>query len=169
MIASLIFMSVGNNEDKRFNLVFSDINIGEDGPSKMLKPRLQGNDSKNQPYNIIADSAVQINQDSVELSKAIADITLSSGAWLSIKADKANANIKLKQVELIGNVNAFYDNGNEMRTERAFIDLNSGTIKGDMPITGQGEKGTIRANSFIVVDHGKKITFNGKVRVKIFN
>ena len=133
----------------------------------MLNARFDGLDEKNRPYTVTADMATQSDSDEdlIELELPKADITLEDGAWLALTARSGKYRQKSQILDLIGSVSLFHDQGFELRTEAARVDLARGVAEGNQPVQGQGSTGFIEAQGFRVLDRGARIIFTGKARL----
>lgn len=134
----------------------------------MSKPRYQGLDAKNQPFNILAERAVQRDMNTVELQQVSADLSTNDGRWLALTATGALYRTEAKLLDLSGGVSLFYDEGYEFRTDRVRLDVGAGTAEGEVPVEGQGPAGTLKADRFKVLDRGAILQFNGNVKVTLY-
>ncbi|MEQ8640794.1 MAG: LPS export ABC transporter periplasmic protein LptC [Alphaproteobacteria bacterium] len=131
---------------------------------RMANARYLGRDAKRRPFVVTAASAVQQPETSetlVMLERPAADITLEDGAWLAILADSGVYRENTEQLDLAGNVTLFHDQGYEMKTEAARIDLAAGTASGDAPVVAHGPAGVLHAQGFRMDDFGGGIHFTG--------
>lgn len=135
----------------------------------MVNPKFVGLDSKQQPYTVTARSANQDRPgaDLVLLDRPQADITLESGAWITVTALNGRYTQKEQLLDLMGDINLFHDSGFEFHTEQAEIDLANNTMSGDVPVTGHGPAGTIDSDGFMVLDHGQTVLFTGHAKLHI--
>jgi len=141
---------------------------GKPQPSAMIKPRYQGLDSHDRPFNIIAETATQPDQNTVILEMLSTDIVLDSGGWASMSADHGVYHVGTKLLELTGHVDMFYDGGYEFRTDAMQVDIGKSTAWGDNPVEGQGPAGILRAHRFKILDRGKVLLFNEAVKVNLY-
>ena len=74
----------------------------------------------------------------IELDSPQADITLQDGSWITVTANSGRFDRAAEQLSLDGDVNLFHDDGMEMRTELARVDLQESLAWGDQPVEGQG-------------------------------
>lgn len=144
----------------------------------MIKPRLSGNDSEGNPFVVTADRAVQDSHDShrAHLDHVEADLTLKSGTWLnatstmgelySVAAPHGKTNQRLFAY---GIVDVYSDNGYEMHTTAADIDMASGVIVGNRPANGQGPLGTFRSDRFRIERDSKMVYLYGHVHMTILS
>ena len=150
-------------------LGLSGLSIERPNDLSMLNARFSGYDKQNQPFVITADVANQAPEDenliTLELPKA--DLTLENGAWLALTASEGLYDRGAETLDLSGQVSFFHDQGFELHTETALIDLETGMASGTDPVTGHGYFGDIEAEGFQLFDRGERILFTGQSRVLI--
>jgi lipopolysaccharide export system protein LptC len=174
MLAFLVVMvgwiATYNSEEGSKRIVFTSASqVPENLQNIMENPRYQGLDAHNQPYNILADRATQIDENHLTLDVVRAEITEHDGTWIAINAKNGAIDIQNKQLQLTGGVEAFSDTGYTLRTDHAQVDINKGNAYGDSHIEGQGPVGTIQAESFEAEDRGQVVRFKGNVKVRIYH
>ena len=79
--------------------------------------------------------------------------------------DRADLNAGVLLMD--GGINAFTDQGYELHTKSAFVDLNKGVLHGHEPVTGQGPMGDISADEFHFDPDTKLLTLTGHVHMTI--
>lgn len=163
-IIGLIWAIIGNRTIDRFTLSYSTVDVGKQQPA-MASPKLQGVDEDQQPYTVTADKAVQQDADHVDLSNIQADISLKDGSWVNLTAARGAMNIVEKTIQLDGNVQMYHDSGVTFITDSAMVNVDNGLIRGNSQISGQGDMGTVRADSFIIWSKQKKLRFSGHVKL----
>ncbi len=168
VIALLVYTAVDNSTSDGARLVFSQMKAVGNIQNVMTNPYYHGLDKDNLPYSVLATQATQQDADTVLLENIKADMSTKNGQWLALHAGAGELKTSAKTLMLTKNVDMFYDGGYEFRSERAFVDINKGSASGDMPITGQGPMGTLRANRFSVLNRGEVIIFEGAVKVVIY-
>ena len=72
-----------------------------------------------------------------------------------------------RTLQLDGPINIFSDVGYEFHAETARVDLERSTAESDKPVHGHGPFGTLSADSFRLVDQGKRLLFKNNVRMTI--
>jgi len=134
---------------------------------RMISPRYQGTDKRGEPFAVTADSATKKNpqSDVIELEHPVADITVTQGNWMALKADYGVYREQDQQLDLIGGVDLFHDDGYEFETLAAHVNLANNTAQGDDPVHGQGPFGEIQSDGFRVYDKGARIVFTGKAHL----
>lgn len=163
----LIFALLPRQTDK---VSFAYERMGRiDNDLAMLKPRLTGADQSGNPFVITADAAIQQGADSrkVKLKKVEADLTLDKDRWLNANAAWGFVDMMKGALTLNGGIEVFWDDGYELHTERANVDLKKGIVHGPGEVTGQGPTGTLRADSFELDRNTKQITLRGHVHMTI--
>lgn len=115
-----------------------------------------GVDNKNQPYSLVAAQATKPSslQGIYDLVKPEGDITLKNGRWLDSKANYGRYDEAHKKLWLGGNVQIFRDDGYQMTTNEAQVNLNTNEAWGDKDVLIQGAMGTIRGTGFRFMNGG---------------
>lgn len=168
VISAMIYIASDNSGVESGRVVFSKIKTVIAMQNVMNKPYYQGLDKDNLPYTVIAEKATQQDSDTVLLETIKADMETKDGKWLALQSGEGVLKVKDKQLTLTKNVDMFYDGGYEFRTAEAYVDIRAGAASGDKPVQGQAPMGTLTADSFIVLDRGAVIKFNGSVRVILY-
>jgi len=147
----------------------------------MIDPKLTGIDSDGNPYVVTAEKAVQYAHEGGRalLKNVEADLTLKDGDWLNATAPNgvlytlhshdshgAKAKSDANQIlDLSGPISVFSDNGYEVHTTVAHIDMGAGIVRGPRYVRGQGPLGTFNADKFVFTFHGRQqARANGKAR-----
>jgi lipopolysaccharide export system protein LptC len=158
-----------NRERSGFNLTPTHADPKEVEQLTMVNPKFVGLDSKQEPYSVTARTANQDRPgaDLLLLDQPQADITLTSGAWITVTALNGRYAQKEQMLDLIGDINLFHDSGFEFHTEQAQVDLANNTMSGDVHVTGHGPAGTIDSEGFMVLDHGQTVLFTGRAKLHL--
>lgn len=136
----------------------------------MINARFNGFDDKEQPFTVTADMTTQRpgEKNRVELQKPKADITLQDGTWLALTAKVGYYDRETELLDLVGAVDLFHDQGFEVRTETAQVDLKQGIASGNDPVQSQGPSGTLTSEGFRVLDKGDTVIFTGKSKMILY-
>jgi len=136
----------------------------------MLNARYSGVDENNQPFSIAADLATQApdNEDIVELQHPKADIRTNEGDQVGLSARLGHYDRKGETLDLAGRVTLTHDQGFNVVTEAATVDLKEGSAAGDSPVTGDGPTGELQSEGFRLRERGQIIVFTGKSRLLIY-
>ena len=157
-------------DERQFTVGIADISPQQAENLSMLNARFTGVDRQNQPFNVTADMATQkqADDDMIELQMPKADITLDNGDWLSLEARLGHYERSTEILDLEGAVQLFRDDGLELHTESARVELNGNNAEGFEPIKGQGPFGTLSGEGFRVENGGANVTVTGRSRLLIY-
>lgn len=170
LILLLIMFSAFSPVEKKFKLLPSapEMVLNDNDSQKIQNPRFQGVDSQNQPYNIVADVAIQKTKDIFLLENITADITLHEEGWVSLSAKRGVLTLSQKTVDLSEDVHVFSEGGHEISTEFAHIDMKKNIVASEKAVHMQGPLGILNAQGFVSYQNDNKIVFVGPVHVKIY-
>ncbi|HJR22164.1 MAG TPA: LPS export ABC transporter periplasmic protein LptC [Dongiaceae bacterium] len=132
--------------------------------------KYDGRDDKGRPFSITADSASHVDGDDrhISLKKPLADITMSSGAYVALMANDGLLDRDSDIITLNGDVTLFHDNGLSFQTDSATINLKDKTAEGSDTVEGQNGDGELVSQGFRVLDDGDTVLFTGKAYMKIY-
>lgn len=134
---------------------------------KMSHPRYVGEDEKGRPFVVTGLEAIQDSPKApeVRLTAPKADLTQLNDAWVIVSAERGVYHRPQHQLVLDGSVAVFQDDGTELHTEHADIDLKAGSAQGDVPVRGQGPAGSLTGEGFELRERGRWILLKGKSTV----
>ena len=135
----------------------------------MMNARYFGTDDKGQPFSITAasiDESDTLSQD-VVLTTPQADISLTDGTWVMLGADTGVYHRDKENLDLTGDVNLFQDQGHELHTASASMDLAAGIAEGTEPVVSQGPFGQLQAQGFRFDKDSKTVTFTGPAKLRL--
>ena len=158
-----------NVESERFDIGLGVSELAADYADSlsMLNARFDGVDQEGRPFSLSADEASQPSSvnEIVDLSLPKGDITLNDGTWLALTARTGKFDRQGNTLDLEGEVSLFHDQGFELQTRTAAVDLEAGRAEGSDPVKGHGPFGQLLADGFRVEDHGDTIVFTGRSRM----
>lgn len=167
-IILLVVAGMGGGQDgSRFTLG-ANSKQGKEHESVMVHPQYHSVDSKDRPYTVIANRAIQRSKELVTLESIQADMLLEDRTWLALTSGLGDYNQAKDHLFLSEVVNMFYEDGYAFHSSEAHVDVSAGTAYGDKPVEGQGPTGTLIADSFRVTDNGKILYFQGNVKVTLY-
>ncbi len=144
------------------------LDLNEARDLRMVNAHYAGTDKRHRPYVLTAEVARQTQaNDLTSLEGPKADITLKSGAWLTVSGDTGVYVSQGQLLDLFGDVKMFHDRGYELTTDSAHLDMAAGTAEGKDPVQGQGVFGDVDAEGFQLLDHGQVIIFTGKAKLHL--
>ena len=168
LLFCLIFLYPLIKKDTVVRIALTSVEKGASEPTKMSNPNFHGFDANNQPYNVTAKTATQLDEDNVTLESLNGDIALKDGKWLSVTALTGKLKVKEHLLDLSGSVDIFSDDGYEMRTELLNIDISKKIATTNLEVKGQGLLGKISSQGAVFNGITKVSKFNDKVFVTIY-
>ncbi len=165
VIAWQQFIQIGDPAE----VVLPEVDL-QGGEVSVLNPRWNGVDNENRPFTVTADLVSQSKEDRnlYELELPKADITLEDETWLALTARAGQFFYEEQQLDLAGDVDMFHDQGFEIRTEAASIDLKTKDAWGESAVEGHGPAGRLTAEGFRITQEGARIVFTGKSRLVVY-
>ncbi len=169
LLGLVVVWPLMSGREEGFRVTYSS-RVQQDGSLRMLNARYVGTDSQSQPYTITADEAIPSSADGavITLKNLKADMFGSGNSWSAIMAQEGLYNRVPGTLDLAGNVTVHSDQGHELHTESAHIEINAGTAEGDQPVSGQGPMGLIDGTGFRITERGANIVVLGPVKVTAF-
>jgi lipopolysaccharide export system protein LptC len=169
LIGLVVGYSLLPRQSQRIAMTFEKMGIVS-GDLSMTKPKLHGTDSEGNPFTVTADKATQNpkNLRQASLTNVQADLSLKDGQWMSATAPHGVLDANARQLQLSGAIAVFTDEGYELHTDLAHVDLAKGVATGPHKVTGQGPAGTFVADRFRIerltdpCAHSKKGTVSHK-------
>jgi len=159
------------NMGRNQGFIIEDIGEGSQNAASnaLINPRFESVDPNNQPYTIIAQRAVQSqdNENLVLLDKPSGDMTMSSGHWLAVEADKGAYKQSEQQFLLQDNVNIFHDEGYQLQTAQLHLDFSKNMAWSDQDVRVLGPRGTIEAKGLQANGKEELIVFHGPAKMII--
>lgn len=156
-----------NLDETRFRVGALRVSAQNVNAMTMSNPRYDGIDSKNRPFSVTAETAIQSDTDPdvVDLGAPKADVTMADGTWISLSADSGRYMRDLRQLDLRGAVSLYQDRGYELHADTAHIDLELKEASSQEPVEGHGPAGEIAGDGFHMTDDGHTILLTGRSRV----
>jgi lipopolysaccharide export system protein LptC len=145
----------------------ADISPETVAQNELIKPKFQSEDKSGQPYSITADKATQNtgDMDTLLLQSPVADMTLKSGGWVSLKAKDGKYQQSTGNLDLDDTVEIRNDGGYEIRTQKMNINVKNQMITSSSPVTGEGPQANIEASGLSVDGNSKTVIFTGPVKL----
>ena len=159
-----------NEPIKNFNLDSIHMQQREEGNLAMINARYRGIDKERRRFSIRAASTSQNRQlDTIyELEKPEADIIMTDGTWLALSSSYGFYDRESQQLDLLDQVNLYYNAGHEFQTNTAHLSLEDNSAYGSSPIKGQSPIGKLSAQGFKILEQGNIILFTGKSYLTLY-
>jgi lipopolysaccharide export system protein LptC len=131
----------------------------------MLHPVYYGRNDEGQPYKMSARVAVQnnIDPDRIALTDPNYVQTTAAPAPEVVTADRGVYHKGAKLLDLYGHVRATDGKDNHFESEFAHVDMNKSDVSGKVPMYAYGPSGTLRAQSYVILNKGQHMFFIGNV------
>jgi lipopolysaccharide export system protein LptC len=132
----------------------------------MEKPRLSGFKRDGRSYEITATTALQDlkSPNQVELTTLKARIQTGNDGWAHLSAATGLYDSKSERLEVAGGVLVKTESGLDATLKDAAIDLKAGTVLTQKPVEVRMPQGQVFADTMRIIDNGRQIVFDGKVR-----
>jgi lipopolysaccharide export system protein LptC len=169
LIAAVLVYSLQPRQREQLAMSFQRLGIVNNDLA-MIKPRLAGVDEEGDPYVVTAERAIQdhANAKRAQLANIEADVTLKDGTWLGATAPYGLLDATARTLSLAGAVAIYSDKGYEAHTAAANVDMDSGMIRGNQAVSGQGPLGTFRADRFKIDRDSNVAYLYGNVRMTVY-
>ncbi|NKB54298.1 MAG: LPS export ABC transporter periplasmic protein LptC [Rhizobiaceae bacterium] len=154
-------------------LPVADVSIDKvslkEGKLVMEKPKMAGFDKNNRPYDVQAIQAIQdlAQPGKVLLNSIDAKLPFDATSFANIGAISGVYDTKSEKLFLDENVTINGARGMDVHLKNADIDINSGSMASEKPVTVNSENTNISADSISVEKGGDRILFNQRVKMTI--
>ena len=145
-----------------------DMNLPKD--QMMVNPRFFTVDDKGEPFNMTADAAFELPGDTrrIQLEGVKADVLRENDRWIAVDSDIAIYSQAENTMELLEKVNLYTQDGEEMETTQALINLKNRDIFGEKDVFLRSPSGHMRAQGFSVTQNGTLIKLTGKTHAVFY-
>lgn len=133
----------------------------------MKTPRYVGTTEADEPYEVIAGTAVLDPEapDRILLNDLDARVDRHATSDVRLLASNGVYYRATRRLELSGEVELTTSDGYQFLTSEASIRLDRGRVDGREPVSGTGPAGTLRADRFQIRQGGDVMRFEGRVKV----
>lgn len=154
-------------------VLLPDLDIGEialqDGKLVMENPNLNGLDKEKRPFSLSAAKAIQDSDQPkrVELVSIDARLPMDDTVFADVKAGNGIYDAEDKTLVLTKTVNVVTSDGMVLTLQDADVDIDEGSLVTLNPIVATSQKADISSQSLKVEDNGKRLVFEGTVRMTL--
>lgn len=137
----------------------------------MEKPKLSGFKRDGRSYELTASTATQDLKapNVVDLDTLNARMQTGNDGWANLKGARGTYDSKIELLEVDGGVNVLTETGLDARLKDARVEFKAGTITTDKPVDVRMPQGEVVAESMQVLDNGRRLVFEGRVRSVFVN
>lgn len=140
-----------------------------DGKLVMANPKLEGFSKNSMPYSMTAVQAIQ-NVDAsgvFELEAINAKLPIDADSWATVEAPRGIYNRDANTIDFTGDVLITTTDGMKAKFSKAFFDIGKGDLKTSEPVDINTGGTQIAADSMMVLENGKVLIFEKRVRMEI--
>lgn len=140
-----------------------------DGKLVMANPKLEGFTKDGRPYSMTADRAVQNfeQQGIIDLEGIDARMPVQADNWATVVANGGTYDRTANTLQLSGDITLTTEDGMIAKLESADLDIGAGSMKSSAPVDIRREGSSITADSMNMLDDGKLLVFEKRVRMNI--
>lgn len=132
----------------------------------MEKPRLSGYKRDGRSYELNAASATQDLKvpNVVDLDQINARLQTGNDGWANMTGRRGLYDSKAEKLDVEGDVRVRTESGMDARLQDAHIEFKTGNIVTEKPVEVTMPQGVIGSQRMEVVDNGRRLVFEGRVR-----
>jgi lipopolysaccharide export system protein LptC len=151
------------SESERFRIGLKDMADVTTDTLSMVNARYFGTDENGQPFSIVAESVRErpTADKLIDLTGPRAEIAAADGSRVEVTATAGVYDRGQEVLELTGEVSLRQQEGYEMHTSVARVQLKDNVASGDAPVKGTGPVGEIAAAGFIARQEDNVVVFTG--------
>ena len=140
-----------------------------DGKLVMENPNLNGHDQNQRSYNLRADRATQdaANPAVVKLEQISASLPMQNETRANVSAGLGVYDADGKTLVLREQIQVETSDGITINLQEADVDIKNGTLKTKSHISATSPQADITSSSLTVEENGKRMIFEGKVRMTL--
>ncbi len=139
--------------------------------NELLNPKFESADKKKQPYKITADRALQgeTNKDLIMLDKPVGLITMEDGIKVTMRSETGAYRQDTERFFLQGDVHLQHEQGYELKSEEAHVDLQKNYAWSEKDVRGEGPDLSIDAKGVRADGETGEIIFTGPATLVLDN
>lgn len=147
-----------------FHISFAQLSSSAVENLSMVNARYYGLNRRNQPFTITADVATEDKPGSglIVLDQPKGDFLTAAGKGVYVESRRGFYQQKQQYLDLEGEVSLYHEDGYELHTEKARVDLRTSDVVGTVPVEGHGPQGRIDGSGFRILEKGTRVEVTGK-------
>jgi lipopolysaccharide export system protein LptC len=140
-----------------------------EGKLVMDSPKLEGFTKDGRPYSVTAARATQDfdAQDIISLDGIDARMPVEDANWARVEATSGIYDRTANTLDVQTDILVTTTDGLVAKLKSAFLDINGGSLKTTTPVDIQSHGSRIRADALSVLENGRRVIFENRVRVYI--
>lgn len=167
VVIAFLFISPGLEEQVVVNVEETtktpDLQDQKIAKNELLNPKFESTDNNNQPYQIVAERAIQgeLNKDLIMLESPVGVMTMSDGVKVTMKSEKGAYRQDTERFFLEGNVMLEHAEGYSIQSSEAHIDMKKNFAWSEKDVSGSGPDLSIAARGVQANGETGEIIFSG--------
>jgi lipopolysaccharide export system protein LptC len=140
-----------------------------EGKLVMNSPKLEGFTKDGRPYSVNATRATQDydRQDIINLDGIDAKMPVEKENWARVEAVGGVYDRTANTLDVPTDIVVTTTDGMVAKLKSAFLDIANGSLKSNTPVDIQSHGSKVTADSMTVLENGKRVIFETRVRVYI--
>ena len=140
-----------------------------EGKLVMNSPKLEGFTKDGRPYSVNATRAIQDfdKQDIINLDGIDAKMPVEAQNWARVEATSGVYDRAANTLDVPTDILVTTTDGLVAKLKSAFLDIDNGSLKSTAPVDIQSHGSRITAGSMSVLENGRRVIFETRVRVHI--
>jgi lipopolysaccharide export system protein LptC len=140
-----------------------------EGKLVMNSPKLEGFTQDGRPYSVSAVRATQDfdKQDIISLDGIDAKMPVEQANWARVEATSGVYDRTANTLDVPTDILVTTTDGMVAKLQSAFLDIANGSLKSTTPVDIQSHGSRITAGAMSVLDRGRRVIFETRVRVHI--
>lgn len=140
-----------------------------EGKLVMNSPKLEGFTKDGRPYSVNATRAIQDfdAQDIINLDGIDAKMPVETQNWARVEATSGVYDRAANTLDVPTDILVTTTDGMVAKLKSAFLDIDNGSLKSTTPVDIQSHGSSITADSMSVLENGRRVIFETRVRVYI--
>ena len=137
--------------------------------NELLNPKFESTDNKDQPYQIVAERAIQgeTNKDLIMLERPVGVMTMKDGMKVTVRSETGAYRQDTERFFLEGNVSLEHGRGYMLQSEEAHIDMKKNFAWSEKDVNGIGPDISIAARGVHANGDTGEIIFSGPAKLTL--
>jgi len=170
-VLAVLFVGTGSEENivvsKEELIKTPKISKQEISQNELINPRFESTDKKDQPYQIVAERAVQSedNKDLIMLENPVGVMKMKDGVEVRVTSKEGSYQQDIERFFLEGDVSFEHGEGYILQSQEAHIDLQKNYAWSKKPVRGIGPDISIAASGMQANGETGEVIFTGPAKL----
>ena len=170
-VLAVLFVGTGSEENivvsKEELIKTPKISKQEISQNELINPRFESTDKKDQPYQIVAERAIQSedNKDLIMLENPVGVMKMKDGGEVRVTSKEGSYQQDIERFFLEGDVSFEHGEGYILQSQEAHIDLQTNYAWSKKPVRGIGPDISIAASGMQANGETGEVIFTGPAKL----